>query len=348
MAHSTSISGQTGTKCCAHTTGTLGAILETTACAYGDDNWKDKLTAVGSQEITYDAIGNMLSDGTHINGWEHGRQLKRVTVYIDAADGECMEDGSDAASGATSHIVFPGGNRTVSGTQTATATVTVVHGGVDITNTLPASAFTWTRDSGRSAEDTAWNAAHHGVKQVTLTSADMNGNVQLACSLQCEADSFGSISLDSAENIVSYTRSEEDADDTLSLSTGLLSVNTPDGNAYSPDEGALKVASDFFGTVTASATVFAERPARTVEFTYNSDGMRTEKKVTLLGAETTTCERQDRIENYEDHEPEYKEAPDEEWAPDESLDDDFVPDEEPKYEVGPTIGKPRAGNGRRN
>ena len=32
-----------------------------------------------------------------------------------------------------------------------------------------------------------------------------------------------------------------------------------------------------------------------------------------------------------------------EWISDEYLYEDFVPDEEPKYEVGPTIGRPRAG-----
>lgn len=57
-------------------------------------------------------------------------------------------------------------------------------------------------------------------------------------------------------------------------------------------------------------------------------------------------ERQERIEEYEDREPENKEAPEEEWVPDEYIDVDFVPDEEPKYEVGPTIGKPRAGERR--
>lgn len=56
-------------------------------------------------------------------------------------------------------------------------------------------------------------------------------------------------------------------------------------------------------------------------------------------------EWQYRIEDYKDREPEYMEAPEEEWAPDEYVDEDFVPDEEPKYEVGPTIGKPWAGKG---
>lgn len=44
--------------------------------AYGDDNWKDKLTSYDGEAITYDAIGNPLSyrDGMAMT-WQNGRQL---------------------------------------------------------------------------------------------------------------------------------------------------------------------------------------------------------------------------------------------------------------------------------
>lgn len=48
----------------AFTTGALGTALETIPYAYGDANWKDKLTAYNGKTITYDAIGNPLTDGT--------------------------------------------------------------------------------------------------------------------------------------------------------------------------------------------------------------------------------------------------------------------------------------------
>ena len=55
-------------------------------------------------------------------------------------------------------------------------------------------------------------------------------------------------------------------------------------------------------------------------------------------SETTTktnalIERQDHIEDYEDREPEYKEISAIEWIYDEYVDDSFMPDEEPDYEV---------------
>ena len=64
----------------AYTTGTLGTALETTPYAYGDANWKDKLTAYNGKAITYDAIGNPLTDGTWTYQWQAGRQLKRMST----------------------------------------------------------------------------------------------------------------------------------------------------------------------------------------------------------------------------------------------------------------------------
>ena len=43
---------------------------------YDDDVWKDKLTAIGDETITYDAQGNPTSYLGHTLTWEKGRQLK--------------------------------------------------------------------------------------------------------------------------------------------------------------------------------------------------------------------------------------------------------------------------------
>ena len=63
----------------AGTTGTLGTALQTIPYTYGDSNWKDKLTAYNGQTITYDAIGNPLSDGTWSYTWGAGRQLRQMS-----------------------------------------------------------------------------------------------------------------------------------------------------------------------------------------------------------------------------------------------------------------------------
>ena len=62
----------------AFTTADLGAAIETIPYAYGDANWKDKLTAYNGTTITYDAIGNPLNDGTWTYAWSAGRQLTQM------------------------------------------------------------------------------------------------------------------------------------------------------------------------------------------------------------------------------------------------------------------------------
>ena len=59
----------------AFTTGTVGSAVKSDLFAYGDANWKDKLTAFNGQAITYDAIGNPINDGTWNYTW-NGRQMR--------------------------------------------------------------------------------------------------------------------------------------------------------------------------------------------------------------------------------------------------------------------------------
>ena len=46
---------------------------------YGDSNWKDKLTAYGSTQLTYDAIGNPLTYRGYTLTWQNGRQLASLS-----------------------------------------------------------------------------------------------------------------------------------------------------------------------------------------------------------------------------------------------------------------------------
>ena len=53
----------------------LGAILDTVPYTYGDSDWGDLLTGYDGKTITYDAIGNPLSDGTWTYTWERGGRV---------------------------------------------------------------------------------------------------------------------------------------------------------------------------------------------------------------------------------------------------------------------------------
>lgn len=67
-------------------------MLETIAYTY-DSTWKDKLASYNGASLTYDAIGNPLTDGTWTYTWQAGRQLATMnktgtsTSYTYNADG---------------------------------------------------------------------------------------------------------------------------------------------------------------------------------------------------------------------------------------------------------------------
>ena len=59
--------------------GSKGTAATPVTYTYGDSNWKDKLTAYNGTAITYDEIGNPLTDGTWTYVWQAGRQLKQMS-----------------------------------------------------------------------------------------------------------------------------------------------------------------------------------------------------------------------------------------------------------------------------
>ena len=61
-----------------YTTFAVSSPVNQWSYAYEDANWKDKLTKFNGVAITYDAIGNPLSDGTWTYTWEKGHQLKSM------------------------------------------------------------------------------------------------------------------------------------------------------------------------------------------------------------------------------------------------------------------------------
>lgn len=63
-----------------------------------------------------------------------------------------------------------------------TLTARVWRGAVEVTEQLPASCFIWTRASWDDMADEIWNAAHRGVKSVTV----MNTDVYFSATYRCE------------------------------------------------------------------------------------------------------------------------------------------------------------------
>lgn len=59
--------------------GSVGTPIEVISYEYGDSNWRDKLTSYNGNAITYDAIGNPLSDGRWTYTWTQGRMLQQIS-----------------------------------------------------------------------------------------------------------------------------------------------------------------------------------------------------------------------------------------------------------------------------
>ena len=163
----------------------------------------------------------------------------------------------------------------------------MLKGETDITSEYAASAFVWTRDTGNAATDATWNAAHNGVKEFAVSAADLTENVKLTCTLTGTSPDYGTVYVDEDMNLI-HAPAEADAEDTLHLENGILSVET-EGNEYRLNGNVLGVIRHRLnGSVTAEAWVYTAAPEKLVEFKYDTNGLRTQKKVTDHGQVVTT------------------------------------------------------------
>ena len=142
----------------------------------------------------------------------------------------------------------------------------------------PAAAFSWMCISGNASADAAWNAAHTGMKSVTLTAAELSTDVQIQCTLAGTSPAYGTVSVDDTF-LVRHTRGEADRNDTLHLENGMLSVTTDGDNYRLAGNDLTALYPQLNGSVTASAWVYRTQPTKTIEFKYNSAGLRVSKIV---------------------------------------------------------------------
>ena len=261
----------------AYTTGELGTPVEYVPYAYGDANWKDKLTAYNGIPITYDAIGNPLNDGERVYTWGAGRQLKHVSMAVTgSASGLRISNGSNAESQTMLQIIASNENSVL--------TAHVIRNGREITDECADSAFTWTCTGGSSTRF----PLH--AKQISLTSAETAVGVQIACAYSETMGSYGTVQVDN-NLTASHTPSTADANDTFVIENGKLKVTTASANGtdYTLNNGRLTVNNGFTGTITSTAAFTEGAQTREIDYTYDHNGLRTGKVVTE-GEKTETTE----------------------------------------------------------
>ena len=170
----------------------------------------------------------------------------------------------------------------------ASATVTCC--GVDVTDEYIENAFHWTRDSGNIEADTVWNAAHAGMKSITFAATDIDGDVKISCTLTASSATYGSITVDDDLD-ASHTPGDLDANDIFVIENGDLKVTTSRGNVYALEDGKVKAAgAKLSGSITAESKLFASQPEDMVEFSYDHNGLRTQKKVTKADGTVETTD----------------------------------------------------------
>ena len=120
-----------------------------------------------------------------------------------------------------------------------------------------------------------------------MNAADLTEDVKLTCTLTGTSPDYGTVYVDENMNLI-HAPAEADANDTLHLKNGILSVETP-VNEYELNGNVLSVVRQRLnGSVTAEAWVYTAAPEKLVEFKYDSHGLRTQKKVTDHGQTVTT------------------------------------------------------------
>ena len=156
----------------------------------------------------------------------------------------------------------------------------------EITEEIPAANFNWTKVTENGTETPNWKT---GVKSVSLTQADLSGATEIRCEVTRTSE-YGTVQVND-EMMASHTPAEDDANDVFSIENGNLMLNTTDTeNPYIIEDNCLKVEAGLGVNLTAKAVVYPKLPDKMVEFKYNSEGLRTQKKVILPNGKSTTTE----------------------------------------------------------
>ena len=248
----------------------LGSPTKTINYGYNDPNWKDKLTSYDGKTITYDAIGNPLNDGVRTYTWGAGRQLRHISMLTGEAHGFRASNGVHEDSSTLLRIVHDATNSKLK--------AKLLRDGRDVTSECATSAFVWTK--GGSAAGTG--------KEIAVTDAEVNGDVQFSCTYTETQSVYGTVSVNN-NLVASHAPVTADANHAFSLLNGMLKVEIPNnagnGTDYRLVDGVLSVNPGFTGALTAEY-VFTTAPTREIDFEYDHNGLRTQKKVVENGITT--------------------------------------------------------------
>ena len=127
------------------------------------------------------------------------------------------------------------------------------------------------------------------MKQITFTESEVSGVAKYNCTYTETQGSFGMVNVSNAFT-ASHTQAIADANHTFSIDNGTLKVEIPgnngSGSEYALAGNVLTVNNGFTGSITAMYE-FTTSTVREIDFSYDHNGLRTQKKVVENGVTTT-------------------------------------------------------------
>lgn len=211
----------------AYTAGNAAAatLIKATPYAY-DAVWRDKLVSYDGLPIDYDEIGNPIRYNGRTCEWKAGRQLTRMRMRTAVGNnGIEAQDGVDTASNTRLRIEFSDGNAIYGDLTQTRAMARIFRDGSEITNEYSEKVFCWTRESGDAEADAAWNAAHRGMREITLTAQDVPQKMVIRCSVTGTADAYGTMMTDGIN--LTHQRGAQDAGHSFGIENGNLMLYIP-------------------------------------------------------------------------------------------------------------------------
>lgn len=128
-------------------------------------------------------VGSTIQVGERSDGSYAFEITQDGTIIMRGGEGEEVIGGSISSSFSSVRVTATGSTYFTDTDQSAILSASVYFGGSDVTYQYDASLFHWIRQSGNSSADAEWNAAHAGMKSITVTPEDVEGNAQFYCSV---------------------------------------------------------------------------------------------------------------------------------------------------------------------
>jgi len=156
-----------------------GSMIKTGTIQSYNGNWKFNLDDENFN------LGNALSYANGVLTFGSGLVLQWDNLSATAQTNLTGSQGIAGADGVSPYVVTiisSNGDRFKYQTIFTTVLYAYVYqGGVNVTDTIDYSKFSWTRSSGNTVADNTWNNNHMGYKNITITQDDVTQGTTFEC-----------------------------------------------------------------------------------------------------------------------------------------------------------------------